>query len=40
MGRTRGDHIVVFDGSPSLAGQYVDVTVTDATSLTLFAEKC
>lgn len=40
IGRTRGDHIVVFDGSPSLAGQYVDVTVTDATSLTLFAEKC
>ena len=35
VGRTRGDHIVVFDGPRSLAGQYVAVTVTDATALTL-----
>jgi len=34
-GRTRGGHIVVFDGSPSLAGRYVNVEITDATSLTL-----
>ena len=38
VGRTRGDHIVVFDGPESLAGQYVDVRITGATSLTLFAE--
>jgi tRNA-2-methylthio-N6-dimethylallyladenosine synthase len=35
MGRTRGDHIVVFDGPETLAGQYVDVDVTDATELAL-----
>ena len=37
IGRTRGDHITVFDGPPALAGQYVDVEITGATSLTLFA---
>ncbi len=37
LGRTRGDHIVVFDGPASLAGQYVDVEVTAATALTLTA---
>ncbi len=36
LGRTRGDHIVVFDGNESLAGQYVNVEITDATALTLF----
>jgi len=36
VGRTRGDHIVVLDGPPAWAGRYVDVEVTDATSLTLF----
>jgi len=35
-GRTPGDHIAVFDGRASLAGEYVQVRVTDATSLTLF----
>jgi len=38
VGRTRGDHIAVFDGPRSLAGQYVAVNVTGATALTLFAE--
>ena len=37
-GRTRGDHIVVFDSPESLIGRYVDVTVTGATAVTLFAE--
>ena len=36
QGRTRGDHIVVFDGPGSLAGRYVKVEITDATALTLF----
>ncbi len=35
LGRTRGDHIVVFDGEPGLAGQYVDVEIADASALTL-----
>jgi len=35
VGRTRGDHIVHFDGLGALAGQYVHVRVTDATSLVL-----
>lgn len=38
MARTRGDHIVVFNGAGTLAGQYLDVKITDATSLTLFGE--
>ena len=40
VGRTRSDHIVVFDAPEALAGQYVDVTITDATSLTLFGRGC
>ena len=40
VGRTVGDQIVVFDGAESLAGQYVRVRVTGATSLTLFGERC
>ncbi len=40
VGRTRGDHIVVFDGPETLAGQYVRVRISDATSLTLFGELC
>jgi tRNA-2-methylthio-N6-dimethylallyladenosine synthase len=36
MGRTRGDHIVVFDGPPSLANQYLDVRIVGASALTLF----
>jgi len=39
IGRTRGDHIAVFEGPPALAGQYVDVEITGATSLTLFARR-
>ena len=35
VGRTRGDHIVVFDGEPTLADQYVDVRIESATALTL-----
>ncbi len=38
MGRTRGDHIVVFNGPQTLTGQYINVKITDATSLTLFGE--
>jgi tRNA-2-methylthio-N6-dimethylallyladenosine synthase len=37
-GRTRGDHVVVFDGPPNLAGRYVDVHVVGATALTLHGE--
>ncbi len=36
VGRTRSDHIVVFDGSDELAGSYVDVDITDAAAVTLF----
>jgi tRNA-2-methylthio-N6-dimethylallyladenosine synthase len=39
IGRTTGDHIVVFDGPPMLAGQYVDVNIVDATALTLFGKR-
>jgi tRNA-2-methylthio-N6-dimethylallyladenosine synthase len=35
-GRTRTDHIVVFDGNERLTGQTVQVTVDEATSFTLF----
>ena len=35
-GRTPSDHIVVFDGPPTLAGQIVPVHIQDATALTLF----
>lgn len=40
VGRTEGDHIVVFDGPKELAGQYVRVRITGATSLTLFGQRC
>jgi tRNA-2-methylthio-N6-dimethylallyladenosine synthase len=33
--RTRGDHIVAFDGPASLVGSLVDVTITRATALSL-----
>jgi tRNA-2-methylthio-N6-dimethylallyladenosine synthase len=36
MGRTRGDHIVVFDGPESLTGCYLDIQLTRAAGLTLF----
>jgi tRNA-2-methylthio-N6-dimethylallyladenosine synthase len=35
-GRTRTDHIVVFDGHPRLTGQTVRVTIEEATAFTLF----
>ncbi len=38
VGRTRTDHIVVFDGSENLAGQYANVKIIDATALTLFGK--
>ncbi|MCP4379341.1 MAG: TRAM domain-containing protein, partial [bacterium] len=38
LGRTRGDHIAVFQGPKNLSGQYVNVQITDATAFTLFAE--
>jgi len=39
LGRTRGDHIVVFDGPESLIGAYVNVTITNATDITLFGRR-
>ncbi len=36
IGRTPGDHVVVFNGPPSLKDQYVGVRIVDATALTLF----
>ena len=36
VGRTRGDQVVVFDGSESLAGQLLDIDIIDARNLTLF----
>ncbi len=38
-GRTRGDHVVVFDGPAVLAGEYVQVDVLDADARTLFASR-
>jgi tRNA-2-methylthio-N6-dimethylallyladenosine synthase len=38
IGRTAGDYIVVFDGPENLAGQFVDVNITRASSLTLFGQ--
>ena len=34
-GRTRTDHIVVFPGPPTLAGQYIPITITRTTALAL-----
>jgi tRNA-2-methylthio-N6-dimethylallyladenosine synthase len=39
VGRTTGDHIVVFDGPTELADQYVRVEITEATSLTLLGRR-
>jgi tRNA-2-methylthio-N6-dimethylallyladenosine synthase len=38
VGRTRTDHIVVFDGPGELAGRHVNVEVADASALTLFGK--
>src|SRR5439155_9907342 len=35
-GRTRTDHIVVFDGNPRLAGRTMQIDIDDATSFTLY----
>ncbi len=35
-GRTRTDHIAVFDGNPRLAGQTMQIDIEDATSFTLY----
>jgi tRNA-2-methylthio-N6-dimethylallyladenosine synthase len=35
-GRSRTDHIVVFDGNPRLAGQTMQIDIVDATSFTLY----
>jgi tRNA-2-methylthio-N6-dimethylallyladenosine synthase len=37
-GRSRTDHIVVFDGDPRLAGQTMQIQIEDATSFTLYGE--
>ncbi len=37
-GRTRGDHIVVFPGSPELIGQRVTCTIDRASAITLFGK--
>jgi tRNA-2-methylthio-N6-dimethylallyladenosine synthase len=38
VGRTATDSIVVFNGSPSLAGGFAEVRITEASPLTLFGE--
>ncbi|OHB68826.1 MAG: tRNA (N6-isopentenyl adenosine(37)-C2)-methylthiotransferase MiaB [Planctomycetes bacterium RBG_13_62_9] len=38
MGRTSADHIVVFNGPVSLAGQFAQVRITRTSPLTLFGE--
>ncbi len=40
MGRTTGDHIVIFDAPAALTGKYVNVEITDANDLNLFGELC
>ena len=37
-GRTRTDHIVVFDGNPRFAGQTMQIDIADATSFTLYGD--
>jgi tRNA-2-methylthio-N6-dimethylallyladenosine synthase len=38
VGRTRGDQVVCFDGDLSLKGHLVDVEITSAQNMTLFAK--
>ena len=40
VGRTSTDHIVVFNGPVSLAGQFAQVRITRTSPLTLFGELC
>jgi tRNA-2-methylthio-N6-dimethylallyladenosine synthase len=37
-GRTRQNHIVIFRGTPDLAGRLVDITIQEVTDLTLFGK--
>jgi tRNA-2-methylthio-N6-dimethylallyladenosine synthase len=37
VGRTRGDQVVCFDGDVALKGELLDVEITDARGMTLFA---
>jgi tRNA-2-methylthio-N6-dimethylallyladenosine synthase len=37
IGRTRGDQVVAFEGPPTLKGKLLEVQITDARNLTLFA---
>lgn len=39
MGRSRGDHIVLFDGPTSLIGDYAHIQIADATDLSLFGQQ-
>lgn len=38
-GRTRGDHIVVFDGPEAIVGEFVDVQIEDCTALALMGKR-
>jgi tRNA-2-methylthio-N6-dimethylallyladenosine synthase len=38
MGRTTGDHIVIFNGAQTLNGNYVNIEITSANDLNLFGE--
>ena len=38
VGRTRGDQVVCFDGDLALKGEILDVEITDARQMTLFAK--
>jgi len=38
VGRTKGDHIVVFNGSTALIGRIINVNIHKVSALTLFAE--
>jgi tRNA-2-methylthio-N6-dimethylallyladenosine synthase len=39
IGRTRGDQVVCFEGQIALKGKVLDVEITDAQNLTLFARR-
>ena len=38
MGRTTGDHIVIFDGSQTIKGNYANVEITNSSDLNLFGK--
>ncbi len=38
VGRTQGDQVVCFDGELSMKGKILDVRITSAQKMTLFAE--